>query len=134
MPLLSALLALLCAGLAFARQHPGEKLSPWSLGTLDIHQIQTGHGNAAFLIFPDGTTIYTSGSASASGCASFGNHVGRYTVCSMRLSGGNVPLLAVSSGFRYTYELIGVGRRAGCNQWYRLGGEQLLDWPVGGRS
>src|SRR5207342_3548256 len=26
-------------------------------GTLDIHQINTGRGNAALLIFPDGTTM-----------------------------------------------------------------------------
>jgi Metallo-beta-lactamase superfamily len=56
MPLLAILLALICSGVAFAQQ-PGEKLSPWSPGTLDIHQIQTGRGNAAFLIFPDGTTL-----------------------------------------------------------------------------
>jgi beta-lactamase superfamily II metal-dependent hydrolase len=38
-------------------QQPGDKLPPWSRGTLDIHQIQTGRGNAAFLVFPDGTTL-----------------------------------------------------------------------------
>jgi LmbE family N-acetylglucosaminyl deacetylase len=35
----------------------GQALTPWSPGVLDIHQIQTGRGNAAFLIFPDGTTL-----------------------------------------------------------------------------
>jgi LmbE family N-acetylglucosaminyl deacetylase len=35
----------------------GQPLPPWTPGTLDIHQIQTGRGNAAFLIFPDGTTL-----------------------------------------------------------------------------
>ncbi len=35
----------------------GELLPPWSPGTLDIHQIATGRGNAAFLMFPDGTTM-----------------------------------------------------------------------------
>src|SRR5438132_1199760 len=32
-------------------------LPPWSPGMLDIHQIQTGRGNAAFLILPDATTL-----------------------------------------------------------------------------
>ena len=34
-----------------------EYLSKWKKGYLDIHQISTGKGNAAFLIFPDGTTM-----------------------------------------------------------------------------
>jgi beta-lactamase superfamily II metal-dependent hydrolase len=38
----------------FAR---GELLPAWSPGTLDIHQIVTGRGNAAFLMFPDATTL-----------------------------------------------------------------------------
>jgi beta-lactamase superfamily II metal-dependent hydrolase len=38
-------------------QKVGDVLPPWSPGELDIHQIQTGRGNAAFLIFPDGTTL-----------------------------------------------------------------------------
>lgn len=40
-----------------AAQTVGHPLPPWSPGILDIHQIQTGRGNAAFLIFPDGTTL-----------------------------------------------------------------------------
>ncbi|MET4898690.1 MBL fold metallo-hydrolase [Sphingomonadaceae bacterium jetA1] len=32
-------------------------LEPWSAGTLDIHHIQTGRGNATFIVAPDGTTI-----------------------------------------------------------------------------
>jgi Metallo-beta-lactamase superfamily len=32
-------------------------LPAWVPGTLDIHQIVTGRGNAAFLMFPDGTTL-----------------------------------------------------------------------------
>ena len=35
----------------------GETLPPWTTGTLDIHQIVTGRGNAAFMMFPDGTTL-----------------------------------------------------------------------------
>lgn len=32
-------------------------MPPWVPGTLDIHQIATGRGNAALTIFPDGTTL-----------------------------------------------------------------------------
>jgi beta-lactamase superfamily II metal-dependent hydrolase len=46
---------LFVAGIAFC-QNVGDALPPWTRGTLDIHQIQTGRGNSAFLIFPDGTT------------------------------------------------------------------------------
>jgi len=35
----------------------GDLLPPWTAGTLDIHQIVTGRGNAAFMMFPDGTTL-----------------------------------------------------------------------------
>lgn len=38
-------------------QTPGQPLPGWTDGTLDIHQINTGRGNAGFLIFPDGTTM-----------------------------------------------------------------------------
>jgi beta-lactamase superfamily II metal-dependent hydrolase len=34
----------------------GDLLPAWSPGTLDIHQIVTGRGNANFMMFPDGTT------------------------------------------------------------------------------
>jgi hypothetical protein len=40
-----------------ASQVVGQPLPPWTPGTLDIHQIQTGRGNAAYFIFPDGTTM-----------------------------------------------------------------------------
>lgn len=33
------------------------RLEPWTKGTLDVHQISTGRGNAAFVVFPDGTTL-----------------------------------------------------------------------------
>ena len=47
---------------AFSRFHAlaqqvGQPLPAWTPGVLDIHQINTGRGNAAFLIFPDGTTM-----------------------------------------------------------------------------
>ncbi|WP_414902370.1 metallohydrolase [Sphingomonas flavalba] len=35
----------------------GQALAPWSEGYLDIHHINTGRGNAAFFIFPDGTSM-----------------------------------------------------------------------------
>jgi hypothetical protein len=35
----------------------GDVLPIWVPGTLDIHQIVTGRGNAAFMMFPDGTTL-----------------------------------------------------------------------------
>ena len=46
---------LLAAGAA--AQTPGARLPPWTAGTLDIHQINTGRGNAALLMLPDGTTL-----------------------------------------------------------------------------
>jgi len=38
-------------------QEIGEPIPSWSPGTLDIHQISTGRGNSALLIFPDGTSL-----------------------------------------------------------------------------
>ncbi len=40
-----------------AAQTVGEALPAWREGNLDIHQISTGRGNAAFSILPDGTTL-----------------------------------------------------------------------------
>ena len=40
-----------------SRRGGGDILEAWTPGTLDIHQISTGRGNAAFLRFPDGTTL-----------------------------------------------------------------------------
>jgi beta-lactamase superfamily II metal-dependent hydrolase len=37
--------------------HVGQSIAPWSPGTLDIHQISTGRGNAALVVMPDGTTL-----------------------------------------------------------------------------
>ena len=55
------LLALAFSGLLMASplsaQTVGESLPPWTLGVLDIHQIHTGGGNVALLIFPDGTSL-----------------------------------------------------------------------------
>lgn len=48
-----------CLLLALAAPLPaqGESSPPWTPGTLDIHHIATGRGNATFMIFPDGTTL-----------------------------------------------------------------------------
>ena len=35
----------------------GQEISPWVPGTMEIHQISTGRGNAGLYIFPDGTTL-----------------------------------------------------------------------------
>jgi len=58
--LFQAILALLSTFLICGdarAQRVGEALDPWSEGTLDIHQISTGKGNAAFFVLPDGTTL-----------------------------------------------------------------------------
>ena len=58
--LLAAALAALTVGADFsppARGQTGDTLPTWTPGTLDIHQINTGRGNAAFLMLPDGTTL-----------------------------------------------------------------------------
>ena len=45
----------------------GDPLPPWSSGMLDIHQISTGRGNSALLIFPDGTTLLVDAGAAGDG-------------------------------------------------------------------
>lgn len=40
-----------------ARDRIGEPLSPWRRGTLDIHHLSTGRGDATLIVGPDGTTI-----------------------------------------------------------------------------
>ena len=45
----------------------GKPLPPWAPGTLDIHQISTGRGNAAFFILPDGTTLLVDAGAAGNG-------------------------------------------------------------------
>jgi len=46
----------LFAGTVLAEE-AGQEIAPWTPGTLDIHQISTGRGNAGLYIFPDGTTL-----------------------------------------------------------------------------
>ncbi|SOD97509.1 ComEC/Rec2 family competence protein [Spirosoma fluviale] len=38
-------------------QRLGESLPVWHTGQLDIHHINTGQGNATFMVLPDGTTL-----------------------------------------------------------------------------
>ncbi len=57
-PALFALLGILAALSApAAGDGVPARLEPWTKGTLDFHQISTGRGNAAFVVFPDGTTL-----------------------------------------------------------------------------
>lgn len=58
----SLLKGLACASLSAAlpgraSSLVGQMLPPWQPGNFDIHQIDTGRGNSAFLVFPDGTTM-----------------------------------------------------------------------------
>jgi beta-lactamase superfamily II metal-dependent hydrolase len=58
------------AVVALSAQTPvGATLPPWTLGTLDFHQIATGEGNAALAVLPDGTTILIDAGAAGDGGA-----------------------------------------------------------------
>jgi beta-lactamase superfamily II metal-dependent hydrolase len=52
-----AIVALFTVLSAQAPAPAGGSLPPWTPGTLDIHQLSTGEGNAALIVFPDGTTM-----------------------------------------------------------------------------
>ncbi len=54
---ISFILAYLLLSSSMMAQEVGQILPPWKPGYLDIHHINTGHGDAAFYIFPDGTTM-----------------------------------------------------------------------------
>jgi beta-lactamase superfamily II metal-dependent hydrolase len=43
----------------------GKPLPPWTRGTLDLHQLSTGRGNSALLVFPDGTTLLVDAGSAA---------------------------------------------------------------------
>ena len=58
--------ALLSAAL-LAQPTPGGQLPRWTPGTLDFHQISTGRGNAALVVFPDGTTLLVDAGAAGDG-------------------------------------------------------------------
>ncbi|MDF0486719.1 MBL fold metallo-hydrolase [Sphingomonas sp. H39-1-10] len=75
-----------------------QTLPPWSPGTLDIHHIDTGVGNATFVLGPDGTTLLidcgaTRGGPPAStplrpdGARSAGEAVARYALRHARAAG-----------------------------------------------
>jgi beta-lactamase superfamily II metal-dependent hydrolase len=61
------LLFFLLLACPLAAQEIGKPLPAWSRGVLDIHQISTGRGNSAFLIFPDGTTMLVDAGAANDG-------------------------------------------------------------------
>lgn len=48
-----------------AQNQPGEPLSPWTQGYLDIHFINAGKGEAAFYVLPDGTTLLVDAGATS---------------------------------------------------------------------
>jgi beta-lactamase superfamily II metal-dependent hydrolase len=62
---LSFLFAAVATGSAVAQT--GSPLAPWTPGSLDIHQISTGRGNAALFILPDGTTMLVDAGAAGNG-------------------------------------------------------------------
>ena len=55
--LLGALVWCMPRGFAAGDGVASQELPRWERGMLDIHQINTGTGNAAFFILPDGTTL-----------------------------------------------------------------------------
>lgn len=57
----------LLGALALTLTASAATLPPWTRGTLDIHQISTGRGNAAFFVFPDGTTMLVDAGAAGDG-------------------------------------------------------------------
>lgn len=64
-------LALLLAMPALAQSPVGGALPPWTRGTLDIHQISTGTGNAALIVFPDATTLLVDAGPSGAAIARY---------------------------------------------------------------
>ena len=63
------LIAVLCSAPPSAQGPAGSPLSAWTPGTLDFHQISTGRGNAAVVVFPDGTTMLVDAGAAGDGQA-----------------------------------------------------------------
>jgi hypothetical protein len=57
MRIASGVLAAVLAAPSVFAQTAGQPLPKWTPGTLDIHQINTGRGNAALLVLPDGTSL-----------------------------------------------------------------------------
>src|SRR4051812_2142268 len=65
----ATILAAALGAVLTAQTPTGGTLPPWTRGTLDFHQISTGRGNAALLVFPDGTTLLVDAGAAGSGRA-----------------------------------------------------------------
>jgi beta-lactamase superfamily II metal-dependent hydrolase len=66
----SLALPLLCCAVAAHAQTAaaiGAPLPAWTPGTLDIHHISTGRGNATLFILPDGTTLLVDAGAAGDG-------------------------------------------------------------------
>jgi len=54
-----------------AQSPSGGALPPWTRGTLDIHQISTGTGNAALIVLPDATTLLVDAGPSGAAIAKY---------------------------------------------------------------
>src|SRR6478609_5350589 len=68
--MLRSAIAVVGLALVLASQTPADaRLPPWTRGTLDYHQISTGRGNAALVVFPDGTTMLVDAGAAGDGQA-----------------------------------------------------------------
>jgi beta-lactamase superfamily II metal-dependent hydrolase len=61
--------ALFLLAIPFPQAPPVSRLPQWTSGTLDIHQISTGEGNAALVVLPDGTTLLVDAGAAGDGAA-----------------------------------------------------------------
>jgi beta-lactamase superfamily II metal-dependent hydrolase len=61
--------ALLLLALPVSQSAAPASLPPWNLGVLEFHQLSTGEGNAALVIFPDGTTMVVDAGAAGDGKA-----------------------------------------------------------------
>lgn len=96
--LLGAILTVVLVRGAEPEARPGERLTPWRPGNLEIHQIATGRGNAALIIGPDGTSILIDAGASNSPAVSSsglrpnatrrpGEWIGRYALRHLAATG-----------------------------------------------
>jgi len=54
---ITTVLAALLPSLCTTAQEVGQPLPDWQEGMLDLHHINTGRGDAAYFVFPDGTTM-----------------------------------------------------------------------------
>jgi beta-lactamase superfamily II metal-dependent hydrolase len=75
MSLRFVLVYLICVTGAAAQDAVGSPLSAWTPGTLDIHQIAAGRGNAALIILPDGASVLVDAGAAGDGVAETEPHL-----------------------------------------------------------